>query len=314
MIARSICVIGGSGFLGSHVADALTEAGNSVRIFDLKASPWLRADQTFLLGNVLDVEALELAISGSEVVYNFAALADLNDALTRPIESVETNVLGTVNVLEACRRQRVQRIVYASTVYVNSREGGFYRCSKQAAEHYVEEYRRAFGLEYTILRYGSLYGPRAGAANGLYRIVREALLCGAISYAGNSESIREYIHVADAARASVAALGTEFRNENVVLTGHEPMRVLDLLKMLAEIMGLPGEVDFRDEAYAGHYVRTPYAWQPRLGRKYMPPLHVDLGQGLLQLIEEVSRELAESVGVAPTKTSPPTVPPKESRR
>jgi UDP-glucose 4-epimerase len=110
---------------------------------------------------------------------------------------------------------------------------------------------------------------------------------GSISYAGNPDSIREYIHVEDAARASVVALGEEFRNESVVLTGHEPMRVADLLKMLAEILGLPGEIDFRDENYAGHYVRTPYAYQPRLGRKYTPPLHVDLGQGLLQLIEEV---------------------------
>lgn len=292
MSARRICIVGGSGFLGSHVADALSDAGNAVCIYDRSPSRWLRADQTLEVGDVLDPAALESAIAGSEVVYNFAALADLNDVLTRPVESVETNVLGAVNVLEACRRQRVRHLVYASTVYVYSREGGFYRCSKQAAEHYVEEYQRVFGLEYTILRYGSLYGPRAGESNGLYRIVREALVRGSISYAGNPESIREYIHVADAARASVAALGEEFRNQSVVLTGHEPMRVLDLMKMLAEIMGLPGDVDFRNENYAGHYVRTPYAWQPKLGRKYTPALHVDLGQGLLQLIEDVSRDLA----------------------
>jgi UDP-glucose 4-epimerase len=289
---RSACVVGGSGFLGSHVADALSDAGYQVRIFDRRPSPWLRADQSVVIGDILDLAALEAAVAGSEVVYHFAALADLNDALTRPIESAETNVLGAVNVLEACRRSAVTRCLYASTVYVHSREGGFYRCSKQAAEHYVEEYQRAFGLEYTILRYGSLYGPRAGDSNGLYRIVREALVRGSISYAGNPESIREYIHVEDAARASVAALGAEFRNESVVLTGHEPMRVLDLLKMLAEIIGLPGNIDFRDENYAGHYVRTPYAYRPKLGRKYVPPLHVDLGQGLLQLIGEVNRELA----------------------
>lgn len=289
MSARRICVVGGSGFLGSHVADALSQAGNEVRIYDRSPSRWLRADQTLQVGDVRDLPALESAVAGSEVVYNFAALADLNDALTRPIESVEANVLGAVNVLEACRRQGVRRAVYASTVYVYSREGGFYRCSKQAAENYVEEYQRAFGLEYTILRYGSLYGPRAGDGNGLYRIVREALVRGSISYAGNPESIREYIHVQDAALASVAALGEEFRNESVVLTGHEPMRVLDLLKMLAEILGMPADVDFRDESYAGHYVRTPYAYQPKLGRKYTPPLHVDLGQGLLQLIDEVRR-------------------------
>ena len=143
-------------------------------------------------------------------MYNFAAIADLNDALNKPIETVQVNVLGTVNILEACRLHSVRRFVYASTVYVYSREGGFYRCSKQAAEHYVEEYQRAFDLDFTILRYGSLYGPRADATNGLYRIVRDALARGSISYAGNPESIREYIHVEDAARASVVVLGEEF--------------------------------------------------------------------------------------------------------
>jgi UDP-glucose 4-epimerase len=299
MSGRRICVVGGSGFLGSHVADALSEAGNQVHIYDCAPSRWLRADQTLQVGDVRDLTALAAACTDAEVVYNFAALADLNAALARPLESVEINVLGAVNVLEACRRNRVRRLVHASTVYVHSREGGFYRCSKQAAEHFVEEYQRAFGLEYTILRYGSLYGPRAGESNGLYRIVRDALQRGSISYAGNPESIREYIHVEDAARASVVALGSEFSNASVVLTGHEPMRVLDLLKMLAEIMGLSGEVDFRDESYAGHYVRTPYSWQPKLGRKYSPPLHVDLGQGLLQLIEEASHELGAGESTPP---------------
>ena len=117
------------------------------------------------------------------------------------------------------------------------------------------------------------------------------LINGKISYQGHAEASREYIHVVDAARASVAALGEEFRNESVVLTGAQPMKVLELMKMLAEILGIPDAVEFRNEHNPGHYVRTPYAWQPRLGRKYSPPLHVDLGQGLLELIEEVRREL-----------------------
>ena len=286
---RKICVVGGAGFLGSHVADKLSDAGNAVRIYDRTPSPWLRPDQEMIVGDILDVDVLTRAIGGSDVVYNFAAIADLNDALNKPIETVQVNVLGTVNILEACRLHSVHRFVYASTVYVYSREGGFYRCSKQAAEHYVEEFQRAFDLDFTILRYGSLYGPRADSTNGLYRIVRDALARGSISYAGNPESIREYIHVEDAARASVVVLGEEFVNESVVLTGHQPMRVVDLLKMLAEIMGLPEAVNFRNESYAGHYVRTPYAYQPKLGRKYSPRFHVDLGQGLLQLIEEVRR-------------------------
>jgi UDP-glucose 4-epimerase len=289
---QRVCVVGGAGFLGSHVADKLSDAGNAVRIYDRGPSRWLRPDQEMIVGDILDVDALTAAIAGSDVVYNFAAVADLNDALRKPVETAQVNVLGTVNVLEACRLHSVRRLVYASTVYVYSREGGFYRCSKQAAESYVEEYQRAFGLDFTILRYGSLYGPRADATNGLYRVVSNALARGSISYDGNPDSIREYIHVEDAARASVRALDDEFRNESVVLTGHQPMRVVDLLKMLAEILGYPEAVDFRNESYAGHYVRTPYAYQPKLGRKYTPTLHVDLGQGLLQLIDEVRSSMA----------------------
>jgi UDP-glucose 4-epimerase len=281
------CVIGGSGFLGSHVADQLSDNGYAVRIFDRVASRWHRATQQMIVGDILDIDAVQAALTGADVVYNFAALADLNDALAKPRETVQVNVLGTVNVLDACRLRGVRRFMYASSVYVYSREGGFYRCSKQSAEHYVEEYQRAYGLDFTILRYGSLYGPRSDASNGLYQIVQNALQNGAISYYGNPESMREYIHVEDAARASVHVLAEEFRNESIVLTGHEPMRVMDLLKMLAEIMGLPDTIDARNEAYAGHYVRTPYAYLPKLGRKYSPALHIDLGQGLLQLIAEV---------------------------
>lgn len=290
---KRVCVIGGAGFLGSHVADALSAAGHHVRIYDRKASAWLHDGQEMIIGDLMDVASLEAAVKGSDIVYNFAALADLNQALEKPIETVQINVLGNAHVLEACRLHGVQRFVYASTVYVYSREGGFYRCSKQAAEHYVEEYQRVFGLEYTILRYGSLYGPRADSSNGLYRIVKNALDNGVIRYQGSPDTLREYIHVEDAARASVTALGEDFLNQSVILTGQEPMRVLDLLEMLAEILGLSNAVEFVASEQPGHYVRTPYAYQPKLGRKYMPPMHVDLGQGLLELIDNVRMSMSD---------------------
>ncbi len=284
-----VTVIGGSGFLGSHVADQLSEAGHKVCIFDRKTSPWLRADQEMIVGDLLDVATLEKSIAGSDVVYHFAALADLNDALDKPVETVRINVLGTVQALEASRKHAIKRFVYASTVYVYSREGGFYRCSKQASEHYVEEYSRAFGLDYTILRYGSLFGPRSDESNGLYRIVRDALQKGFIQISKVSpDAIREYIHVEDAAKASVVALGEDFKNESIVLTGHEPMSFSNLMKMLAEILGFSKEIEFINSEDSGHYIRTPYAYQPKLGRKYVHPMHVDLGQGLIQLINQIN--------------------------
>jgi len=289
MIKKAV-VVGGSGFIGSHVADHLSDAGYQVTIYDLTPSPWLRKDQQMVVGNVLDAEKLNDTITESEVVYNFAALADLNQALDQPLKTVNINILGNLNVMEACHAHGVKRFIYASTVYVHSREGGFYRCSKQASEAYVEEYQKIYGLDYTILRYGSLYGPRADDTNGLYRIVRSALDHGTVSYEGDVDAMREYIHVEDAARASIDALNFDFVNESVVLTGQEPMRVIDMLKILAEILGLSADsVEFIEDKYAGHYVRTPYAYQPKLGRKYIPPMHVDLGQGLLQLINELSQ-------------------------
>jgi UDP-glucose 4-epimerase len=286
-----VLVIGGAGFLGSHVADALTEAGYSVTIFDKEESKWLKNNQQMIVGDILDQGLLNDAIKNCTAVYNFAAIADLNEAILKPVETARINVLGNVQILDACQKNQVNRYVYASTVYVHSREGGFYKCSKQASENYVEEYQKSFGLDYTILRYGSLYGPRSDKHNGLFRIVKDILEKGLVKYEGNVDSVREYIHVEDAARASVIALSDEFKNQHVVLTGHEPMKVLDLLKMLAEILDIKKEIEFEDLPYAGHYVRTPYAYQTKIGRKFIPPMHVDLGQGLLQLIDEIKSSL-----------------------
>lgn len=280
-------VIGGSGFLGSHVCDKLSEVGHQVCIFDKVPSPWLSKGQEMIVGDLFDNDKLSEAVNGCNFVYNFASLSDLEEAQHKPLETVRINVLGNVLVMEACRQAKVQRYFYASSLYVYSREGSFYRCSKQSAEHYVEQYQLSYDLNYTIIRYGSLYGPRSDNRNGLWRIIKHALETESVFYEGSPETMREYIHVEDAARASVEIIGEEFLNQHVILTGLEKMRVFDLLKMIAEIMNLPDSVEFGKSDLAGHYVRTPYAYQPKLGRKFIPKMHVDLGQGLLELIDEV---------------------------
>ena len=292
----TVTVVGGSGFLGSHVADQLCEAGHHVRIYDKVVSPWKHPDHEMVVGDVLDFDLLNKTVAGSDVVYNFAALANLDEASNQPIETIQTNILGNAQILEACRLNGVKKFIFASTVYVHSREGGFYRCSKQAAEHYVEEYQRVYNLNYTILRYGSLYGPRADNNNGLLRIVRSALETGVVRYQGSPDALREYIHVEDAARASLVAIGDDFCNQSIVLTGQEPIRVSDLLKMLSEILGITEEAEFIKGKHSGHYVTTPYNYQSKLGRKYVLPMHVDLGQGLLQLIDEVQGGCGDNLG------------------
>ena len=149
-------VFGGSGFLGSHVADVLTSANYDVRVFDIRSSPYLKSGQKMIIGDILNFDEVLEAIKGCDYVYDFAGIADLDDATTKPKDTIHLNIEGTVNILEACRQAEVQRFIFASTIYVYSNKGGFYRCSKQAAELYIEEFHNHYGLDYTVLRYGTL--------------------------------------------------------------------------------------------------------------------------------------------------------------
>lgn len=293
-----ITVFGGAGFLGSHVCDKLSEAGHAVTLFDLRPSPWLRPDQTMLCGDILDESAVYAATAGADAVYNFAGIADIGEAGDRPLDTVKYNVLGNSIVLEGARKAGAKRFVFASSMYVYSKAGGFYRCSKQASELYIENYRQVYGLEYTILRYGSLYGPRADRRNAIYRFVREALENGRIEYFGHPTALREYIHVEDAALCSVEILAPEFADCNIVLTGSQPMRVGDLLKMIAEMLGKPIEFGFLGEGQSGHYEVTPYSFSPHVGKKMTPRLSTELGQGILHVIEDLHRELNPNLTTA----------------
>lgn len=283
---KKVSVFGGSGFLGSHLADKLVKRGYEVIICDQKKSSYLDKNQKFYKCNILNLNEVKEAIRGSEIVYNFAALADLNDAIDKPLETININILGNANILEACREFSIQRFIYASTIYVYGREGSFYRCSKKAAEDYVKEYFNRYGLNYTIVQYGSLYGPRSDMSNGLYRIINSAVKNGYLKYDGDPNATRSYIHVEDAAESSVDILSDDYMNESVILSGLEPIKIIDMLKTLAEILGFSEDkIQFSKKPQLGHYVMTPYSYSSDIGKKYIPSKHIDLGQGLLQLIK-----------------------------
>jgi UDP-glucose 4-epimerase len=148
------------------------------------------------------------------------------------------------------------------------------------------------------LRYGSLYGPRADKRNAVYRFVREALERGRIEYFGLPTALREYIHVEDAAQCSAEVLAPEYADCNIILSGALPMRVGDLLKMIAEMLGKDIEFTFLGDGKSGHYEITPYSFNPHIGRKMTPRLSTDLGQGLLKVIEDLHGELNPNLTTA----------------
>lgn len=286
-------VTGGAGFLGSHIADALSEAGHEVVLLDTKPSPYLRPDQTMLVADIRDAEAMLNATRGCDVVYHLAAIADIDVAINDPRGAVDVNIVGTLNMLEAARQCEIKRFIFSSSIYVYSNQGSFYRTTKQACELLIHDYLERFGLNSTIVRFGSLYGPRADGSNAVFRMLTSALTKGRIEYGGTGNEIREYIHIADAAAAAVDVLAPEYENDIIHLMGRERLSTRDMLEMIREIMGGKVEIDLQGEHVTGHYIQTPYTYTPKLGKKLARNTYIDLGLGLLDCIESIHKDLLQ---------------------
>ena len=285
---KNVVVIGGSGFIGSHTADELSKLGYNVTIFDRTPSPWLRADQNMIEGDILDVDSLDLGLRNADIVYHFAGVSDLNEASDRPLDAINLNIMGTALVLDAVSKLKVERFVYASTMYVYSSYGSFYRATKQSAETLIEAYYEKVGLEYTLLRYGSLYGPRAQDWNGLRGYVRQVVKEGRLKYDGTGRERREYVHVQDAARLSVEVLDEQYKNQAITITGTQVLNSNELIEMIFEIAGNPKIIDYVETDKRNyHYSMTPYRYTPKQSRKLVPQEFIDLGQGILEIVEEV---------------------------
>ncbi len=284
-------VTGGSGFLGSHVADMLTAKGYKVTIFDKKRSPWLKKNQKFIRGNLLNYKKLEKVVKNQDVVFHFAALSDLNEALMKPLETVKLNILGTIFLLELSKKYKINRFIYASSIYVNSHQGGFYRSSKKAAEDYIEEYHQRYKINYTILRYGSLFGERSDFNNGLKKIIKNSLEAKKIVYFGNSKTEREYIHVKDAAKITADIIKKRFKNKHIILSGSKSIKIKSVLNTLSKVLGYKGKIIFKNKKILGHYIKTPYTYKPKYGKKLPLKKNLNFTKSLISLVNEVKKEL-----------------------
>jgi len=265
----------------------LEEEGYQVILFDMTPSNYKTESQKEFIGDILKLDDIENAIEGCDAVYHFAAQADIGKSSDMPTRTITANIVGTQNILEAARKHKVNRFMFASTIYVYSELGSFYRVSKQACEKIIEEYQIQFDLDYTILRYGSLYGPRANKFNGIRDYLTQALKNQKIVRRGDGEEIREYIHAEDAARLSVDALDEKYKNKYLIITGNQQIKVKDLLKMIKEIFRSEIEIEFGREEELHHYEITPYNYKPQVAKKITPDLHYDLGQGLMDQIYDL---------------------------
>jgi len=283
-----VAVLGGSGFIGSHVVDKLDAVGYSVRILDIKVSDIHKDKHSVFEADILDKDALKECIKGCKYVYNFAGIADIKEASINPLKTIEKNILGAAFAIEESLNAKVKKYLYASTMYVYSDKGGFYRTTKQASEDIINTYNEQYGIEYVMLRYGTIYGPGAQKWNSMRKYIQQIIDTGKVDYIGNGEEIREYIHVDDAAQLSIEALDEIYTNSRINITGSQVLKSIDMLNMIGEITGKKVEINFiKNDPYHNHYVSTPYRYTTKRAVKVVPKNYIDIGHGILEIIQEI---------------------------
>lgn len=244
-----VLVTGGGGFIGSHVVDKLIARGDTPRIFDLSASPYHSPleVETFT-GSITDPGNLDLAMRDCDAVIHLAAVADVGHVLADPVLAEEVNTRGTLQVLEAACRAKAGRVVYGSTTWVYSdcpeqevdeetaipAPRHLYTATKLAGETYCAGYSELYDLDFTILRFGIPYGPRARAAGVVAKFTDLSFEGKALTIAGDGSTTRSFIYVEDLADGIVAALAPEAAGRTYNLSGDEITTILEIAERVQE--------------------------------------------------------------------------------
>ena len=251
-------VTGGLGFLGSHLADELIKQNHSVTILD-KVSPISKLNKKikFIKADLLNKKKTELAVRNQDIIFHYGGLSGIDESMVNPLKTTEYNIIGTIRLLDLCLKYKIKRFIFASTVYVNSEQGSFYKSSKRAAEDFIEEYKKKYNLEFTILRFGTVYGLRASKENSIDKIIDVALKKKKIIYKGNKKNIREYVNVKDAAKIALKTMNKKYANKYVQITGNKKTSVVKALKIVKKELGFNSKIVFQNKKEAGHYVNSP---------------------------------------------------------
>jgi len=289
-----VLVTGGSGFIGSHVVDKLRSKGVKVRVYD-GIMPTYGDDIEYYQGSILDRTALGFAMNGIDAVMHLAANADVKDVFSEPLKSEAINVRGTINVLEAARNSKVEKVIYGSTTWVYSEAEStnvnettplhapshFYTATKLAGEYYCQSYSKLYGLDVTILRYGIPYGPRARDGAVIPIFVKKALNGEILTIAGDGFQFRKFVYVEDLAEGNVLALQSIARNKIYNLDGKERIAVKEIAETIQKIVGnvkieyvqgRPG--DFSGKEVSSELAERELEWSPKVNfeegmRKYI---------------------------------------------
>lgn len=259
-----ILVTGGAGFIGSHVVDGYLSAGHQVVVVDNLSTGKKSNLNPAAAFYELDVASPKLggvfAAERPDLVSHHAAQASVKVSTDDPLFDAQQNVIGLLNVLDACVKYGVKKVIFASSggaIYGEPRRlpvkedhalrpRSPYAINKMAGEHYLRYFTQDYGLEHTVLRYANIYGPRQdpfGEA-GVVAIFSRVLLDGGIpEIHWDGEQRKDYLFVGDAVRANLLAL-TKGRNRAYNIGTGQGTSVNELFQALTRIIGTRVEPRF----------------------------------------------------------------------
>lgn len=255
-----VVVTGGSGFIGSHVVDALADAGHQITVIDHRVRPH-RSDVGFEDVDLMDLSSVLAATKEAEHIFHLAAVANVNYAYKYPVYSTALNVMGTTHILEAARINGAQRVYLASTVWVYNGApdgkpadetvpfylegaGHIYTSTKMAAEMVCHNYAQLYKVPFTILRYGIPYGPRMREELLIPIFIKKALNGQPLTISGRGEQYRNFVYVRDMAEAHVRAMKDHAANQTYNLEGTRKVSVLEVAEGIKKVLGDDVKLEF----------------------------------------------------------------------
>jgi len=267
------------------VVDKLKDKGVEVRVYDM-VMPTYRKDIEYYQGSLMELGALRMALGGIDIIFHLGAVADVRDVHEEPHYAESINVRGTINVLEAARRNgQIKRVIFASTIWVYSDcandtvdettplppPSHLYTATKMAGEYYCQCYSKLYNLPVTILRYGIPYGPRAREGAVIPAFVKKALNGEPLTIAGDGSQYRKFIYVEDLAEGNVLALKELAKNKIYNLEGKDKTSIKQLAETIQKILGnveikyvesRPG--DFSGKEILTNRAKEELGWEPKV--------------------------------------------------
>lgn len=261
-----VIITGGAGFIGSNIADLLIDKGFQVVIIDNLShgkEENINPKAKFYNCDIRNSEILEIfQREKPQVLIHEAAQISVPNSIDDPINDASINITGSLNLLEACRKTGVKKVIYPASAAIfgepeylpidekhplNMMSG--YGVTKHTVEHYLRVYKSLYGINYVVLRYSNVYGPRQDSSGegGVVAIFSEKLIKGEIPYIyGDGEQIRDFVYVKDVAKANFMAI-TSGDNEIFNVSTNHKVSVNDLLNVVNSVLGKKIKAVYTDE-------------------------------------------------------------------